>query len=133
MKRITTYAADVDRLETWVKYRQGLCSDCIGSCCTMPVEVQMSDLIRLGLADEFEREEPLKNIAKRLQKEKIISHFNHKSGRFTLSQRSNNDCLYLDTKTRLCTVYTQRPDTCRNHPQIGPKPGYCAYATKPAA
>ncbi|MCK5516299.1 MAG: YkgJ family cysteine cluster protein, partial [Desulfobulbaceae bacterium] len=37
------------------------------------------------------------------------------------------DCLYLDQKTRRCTIYTKRPDTCRNHPQIGPRPGYCAF------
>ncbi|MFO6335145.1 YkgJ family cysteine cluster protein, partial [Pseudomonas aeruginosa] len=33
----------------------------------------------------------------------------------------------LDRKTRLCTIYARRPDTCRNHPRIGPRPGYCAY------
>jgi Fe-S-cluster containining protein len=24
-------------------------------------------------------------------------------------------------------VYERRPDTCRNHPQVGPRPGYCAF------
>ncbi|MCF5394086.1 YkgJ family cysteine cluster protein, partial [Pseudomonas syringae] len=22
------------------------------------------------------------------------------------------------------------PDTCRNHPKVGPRPGYCAYKPK---
>ncbi|MFO6369419.1 YkgJ family cysteine cluster protein, partial [Pseudomonas aeruginosa] len=45
----------------------------------------------------------------------------------TLTRMANGDCLYLDRKTRLCTIYARRPDTCRNHPRIGPRPGYCAY------
>jgi len=51
-------------------------------------------------------------------------------GIFTLTRMANGDCLYLDRQTRLCTVYAKRPDTCRNHPRIGPRPGYCAYQQK---
>ena len=82
------------------------------------------------IIDEFERGEPPKNIAKRLQKEGLIERFNQKSGIFTLTRMSNDDCMYLDRKTRLCTIYDQRPDTCRNHPRVGPRPGYCAYKPK---
>ena len=120
-------AADVDRLDTWQKYRKGLCDSCRATCCTLPVEVRLEDLIRLGLVHEFERGEPLKQIAKRLNKEGVVEHFHHKSGVFTLSRLASNDCLYLDTRSRRCTVYEHRPATCRNHPQIGPRPGYCAY------
>jgi len=127
MKKITLAAADTDRLETWIKYRNGLCDDCVSSCCTLPVEVRINDLIRMGLADEFEREEPAKLIARRLEKAGIIEHFNHRHEIFTLSRRSNSDCLYLHPQTRRCTIYDKRPDTCRNHPVIGPRPGYCAY------
>ena len=124
--------ADIDRLDTWIKYKNGLCSDCMASCCTMPVEVKLPDLVRIGVVDEFELEEPLKNIAKRLEKQRIIQHFNFKHGVFTLAQRANGDCLYLVAKSRLCTIYEQRPNTCRNHPKIGPRPGYCAYRRNPA-
>ncbi|MOA59989.1 Flagellin N-methylase [compost metagenome] len=82
------------------------------------------------MIDEFEAGEPPKQIAKRLMKEGTVGHFNQKSGIFTLQHHSSGDCLYLDQKTRLCTVYANRPDTCRNHPKIGPKPGYCAYQQK---
>ncbi|MFO6138957.1 YkgJ family cysteine cluster protein, partial [Pseudomonas aeruginosa] len=51
----------------------------------------------------------------------------HKREIFTLTRMANGDCLYLDRKTRLCSIYARRPDTCRNHPRIGPRPGYCAY------
>ena len=93
-------------------------------------EVKIKDLIRIGIVDEFERGEPPKNIAKRLQKEGIVERYNNKSEIFTLQRMSNNDCLYLDRKTRFCTIYDKRPDTCRNHPKIGPRPGYCAYKPK---
>ena len=124
-------AAELDRLDTWAKYRSGMCLGCMAGCCTLPVEVRISDLIRIGLVDEFERDEPAKNIARRLQKEGVVERFNQKSGIFTLARMSNNDCLYLDRKSRRCTIYDKRPDTCRNHPHVGPRPGYCAY--KPQA
>lgn len=124
-------AADIDRLDTWQKYRKGLCDTCNAGCCTLPVEVRLDDLIRLGLVDEFERGEPLSRIAKRLQKEGVVGRFHQKSGIFTLSRMSNDDCLFLDARSRRCTVYDKRPATCRNHPQVGPRPGFCAYRPKP--
>ena len=87
----------------------------------------MSDLIRMELVDSFELEEPIKNIAKRLKKSGVIEHFNFKNEIFTLLRFSNHDCLYLDSQTRRCRIYKKRPETCRNHPQIGPKPGFCPY------
>jgi Fe-S-cluster containining protein len=130
MKNNLIAAAELDRLDTWAKYTSDMCHSCMSSCCTLPVEVRIGDLIRIGVVDDFERGEPPKNIAKRLQKEGIVERFNQKSGIFTLIRMSNNDCLYLDRKTRLCTIYDKRPDTCRNHPKIGPRPGYCAYIPK---
>ena len=120
---------DVDRLETWTKYRPGLCESCAANCCTMPLEVQLPDLVRLGLVDAFEaaHDEP-RRIAKRLQKARLIDHFNHKNVVFTLARRASGDCHFLDPTTRRCTVYEQRPETCRLHPQKkSPKPGYCPY------
>lgn len=127
MTKLLIVGADLDRTDTWIKYERTMCSSCVSSCCTMPVEVRFNDLLRLGLVQEFERDEPRKNIAKRLQKEGIVERFHQKSEIFTLVRMGNNDCLYLDRKTRLCTVYDLRPETCRNHPKIGPRPGFCAY------
>ncbi len=98
----------------------------------MPVEVKLTDLVRIGVVDEFELGEDPKQIAKRLQKARIIEHFNFKNSIFTLARRANGDCLYLDAQTRLCTIYERRPNTCRNHPRIGPKPGFCAYRAQTA-
>ncbi|WP_027856481.1 YkgJ family cysteine cluster protein [Marinobacterium jannaschii] len=123
-------SANIDNLKTWVKYKKGLCDSCRGTCCSLPVEVKFDDLARMGVADPFEVDEPAKKLAKRLTKAGVIQHFNFKTETYTLSQRSNDDCVYLDQKTRLCTIYQVRPDTCRNHPQIGPRPNHCAYQTK---
>jgi Fe-S-cluster containining protein len=119
---------NVDNCDTWTRYRSGLCNSCAANCCTMPVEVKLPDLVRLELVDPFEAEhEEPKAIAKRLLKAGLIEHFNFKNSIFTLSRRANGDCANLDAKTRRCTVYEKRPNTCRLHPQVGPKPGYCPY------
>jgi Fe-S-cluster containining protein len=119
---------NVDNCDTWTRYRSGLCNTCAANCCTMPVEVKLSDLVRLDLVDAFEAEhEEPKAIAKRLLKAGLIEHFNFKNSIFTLARRANGDCANLDAKTRRCTVYDKRPNTCRLHPQVGPRPGYCPY------
>ncbi len=124
---------DVDRPETWTPYRNGLCDRCAANCCTMPVEVRLPDLVRLGLVDGFEAEhEPPKKIAKRLFQARLIEHFNFKNAVYTLARRANGDCQFLDGKTRRCTVYERRPNTCRLHPQVGPRPGHCPFGARSA-
>jgi Fe-S-cluster containining protein len=125
------YLVDIDRPTTWTRYRNGLCNNCVANCCTMPVEVKLPDLVRLQLVDPFEAEhEAPKQIAKRLTKAGLIEHFNFKYEIFTLARRASGDCNFLDATTRRCTVYEQRPNTCRKHPQISPRPGYCPYRGK---
>jgi len=122
---------DVDRSETWTRYKNGLCDSCAANCCTMPVEVKMADLVRLGMVDPFEAEnDDPKHIAKRLSKAGLIDHFNFKNSIFSLARRASGDCHLLDAKTRRCTVYGQRPTTCRLHPQVGPRPNFCPYGNK---
>jgi len=94
----------------------------------MPVEVKLADLVRLDLVDPFE-DEP-KQIAKRLTKAGVIEHFNFKNSIFSLARRASGDCQFLDAKTRRCTVYEKRPNTCRLHPQVGPRPNHCPYGNK---
>ncbi len=122
--------ADVDDLTTWTRYRKKLCQQCRGTCCSLPVEVQPEDLVRIGVMDAFELQENMKRIYKRLSKEGVVEHFHAKTNTFTLARMANGDCLYLDATTRRCTIYANRPDTCRNHPQVGPRSGYCAFIPK---
>jgi Fe-S-cluster containining protein len=124
------YDVDPGRPETWIKYRDNLCDSCSAGCCSLPVELTFDDLIRMELVDEFEKGESPRKIAKRLKKEGFIRLFNLKSGVFTLEQLANEDCVFLDQKSRRCTVYEKRPETCRQHPAVGPRPGFCAYRKK---
>lgn len=96
----------------------------------MPVEVKSSDLVRLGVASEDEVIGSVKKLAKRLIKEGIIVSYRSGTEFFMLQQKANNDCLFLDSVTRLCTVYDKRPDTCRQFPSIGPRPGFCPGAPR---
>ncbi len=75
MKPNLIAAAEIDRLDTWAKYSAPMCGSCLSSCCTLPVEVKIKDLIRIGMVDEFERGDPPKNIAKRLQKEGMVERY----------------------------------------------------------
>ncbi len=132
VRRIPISAVDVDRPETWTRYRTGLCESCWANCCTMPLEVSLPELVRLGWVDAFEAEHELPSrIAKRLLKDRLIDHFNHKQSLFTLARRASGDCINLDADTRRCTVYERRPDICRLHPQTrSPRMGYCAYGVR---
>jgi Fe-S-cluster containining protein len=105
-------------------YRKGLCDGCWSGCCTLPVEVSASDLIRLGLITEFEAAGSPKEVARKLLKAKIIQAYSAKSQIFVLEQRNGRDCIYLG-RDRLCTVYEKRPEVCRQFPKIGPRPGWC--------
>ena len=132
--RSSIHIVDVDRTETWTRYRAGLCDSCVANCCTMPLEVRLPDLVRLGVVDPFEVEhEAPKQIAKRLEKAGLIDHFNFKREVFTIARRASGDCHFLDAKTRRCTVYEQRPDTCRKHPLVSPRPNHCPYGAKRTA
>lgn len=125
--------ADINNTSTWSKYKKRFCDHCQGSCCSLPVEVKVKDLIRMDHMDEFELQDNLKHVARRLIKKGVVEHFHSRTETFTLARMASGDCLYLDARTRRCTVYNQRPDTCRNHPQVGPRSGYCAFRKKVVA
>ena len=119
---------DPDRPSTWKAYKPSYCATCWAGCCTMPVEVKIEDLIRLGLVGELEAQGSLKKIAKELMAEKIIASYRQSTGLFILAQKPNGDCHFLDSKTRRCAVYESRPGVCRQFPSIGPRPGFCPSA-----
>lgn len=121
---------DKDRPSTWKLYRKGMCEGCNAGCCTMPVEINIEDLIRLGVTTEDEAQGSHKKLFKRLSKEGIVETYRQGTGLFILTQRDGGDCYYLHPKTRLCTVYEKRPDVCRRFPEIGPRPGWCPVSPK---
>lgn len=121
---------DLNDPATWSFFHQKMCRRCQAWCCRLPAEVTMADLIAMELLTNFDRQEPARSLAKRLKKQGIIEHFHEKSGKFTLSRRANGDCLFLGGEDRRCAMYDKRPPVCRQHPRVGPRPGFCPYAEK---
>lgn len=122
--------ADINFPSTWARFRPSLCNGCNAGCCRLPVEVTSADLLRMGLISEDEAQGSLKRAARRLMDDGIVQSFRARTGLFILTQRHNGDCVFLGESDRLCTIYEKRPDTCRNFPRIGPRPGYCPSRRK---
>lgn len=123
---------DQDRPSSWVKYKQEYCTTCEATCCTMPVEVNIDDLVRIGVATEDEKSGSHKKLASRLIRERLVKSYRTSSGLFMLEQKNGRDCVFLG-KDRLCTVYDKRPGVCRGFPvDLGPRIGFCPYKKKKA-
>lgn len=126
--------SDINKPSTWVEFKPSLCKDCQGSCCKLPVDVHVSDLVRLGLITQEESLGSGRDIASKLMNMKVIQSFRASTMDFTLTQRDNQDCIFLDEVTRLCTVYENRPDVCRRFPaEVGPRIGWCPEKKKQKA
>jgi len=121
---------DKDRPSTWIFHRAGACTGCNAACCTMPVEVQLPDLLRLGVVSQDEALGSRKKMIKRLKAAGIVSTYREGTDLYLLQSLPNGDCQFLHPKTRLCTVYDVRPGVCREFPRIGPRPGFCPRGTQ---
>ena len=130
MGKYKNHRIDMDDTSTWIPYNRRLCNGCRALCCTMPVEVNLADLVRMGVITAFDAEEPLKTLTRRLKKKGVVERYSTKNQVFTLVRFASGDCLYLEGTSRKCRIYEKRPDTCRNHPLVGPRPGYCPYEEK---
>ncbi|MEI8348029.1 MAG: YkgJ family cysteine cluster protein [Pseudomonadota bacterium] len=117
---------DYTRPSTWRPFKSGLCQQCHGDCCRLPVEVHIEELVSMGLAHSQEVEHELRQLIKRLKKEGAIRLYDQKGHMCTLSQRPDDSCLFLE-ENRRCQIYAKRPQTCRNFPVVGPRPHYCPW------
>jgi Fe-S-cluster containining protein len=122
--------SDPDKPSTWMKFKAGLCEGCWAGCCRMPLETSAADLITMGLTDEEEAASSLKKLSKRLEKEGVVHSYRAATGIFMITQKPNGDCHFLDSQTRLCTIYEKRPNVCRKFPTIGARPGFCPSGRK---
>ena len=127
---MTATAPNLDNPATWSLFHQRMCRHCQAWCCRLPAEVTVADLITMELLTEFERQESARSLAKKLKKQGIVEHFHEKSDKFTLSRRASGDCLFLGEEDRRCAMYDKRPAVCRNHPRVGPRPGFCPHVEK---
>ncbi|MBM3963770.1 MAG: YkgJ family cysteine cluster protein [Planctomycetes bacterium] len=103
---------DSDRDDPNVWYAGGLSFQCTGcgNCCSGPssgyVWVSDQEIERLakglGMADDLERFE-----------RQFLRRVGHRQ---SLVEYSDGDCIFLDPKTRSCSVYEDRPRQCRTWP-----------------
>ena len=97
----------------------------------MPVEIKSSDLVRLNLVSQDDIDNSKKKVAKKLKKDGVISSYREGTDFYMITQRPNGDCYFLDARTRFCTVYDRRPDTCRDFPAtLGTRVGFCPAEKK---
>src|SRR5688572_15655107 len=121
---------DLDNPQTWLPYKKTLCDSCFATCCTQEVEVTEQDLIRLNLLtpDEVEFLDT-HEIFKILKSKNIVDKWSPKTCKYSLMRRNGRDCQFLDHNRR-CTVYENRPKTCRDYPFPSSRPGFCPYKKK---
>lgn len=121
---------DKDKTYTWLRYKDSLCEGCRATCCTMPVEIRAEDLLRMELISEDDVLKAPKRILSKLSKLGLVRSYRASTKLFMLEPKSNGDCPFLNSETRLCTLYEKRPDICRKFPYVGLRPGYCPALPK---
>ena len=101
------------------------CSKCPGYCCSYPrIEVKDKDLDRLATHFGLDTAEAERRFTRRYRDED--------SDERVLRHRKDtvygSICRFFDKKERRCTVYTARPDVCRQYPN-GTSCGYYTFIT----
>lgn len=92
------------------------CAQCPAYCCSYEeIELKETDIRRLAKDLDLDRGVFLKRYTKREGELTILRH--HRDKLF------GSVCVFLDSKTRQCTVYDARPDVCRTYPDR-PRCGY---------
>jgi len=92
------------------------CTKCPAYCCSYDeIELKEMDIRRLAKHLDLDRDVFMKRYTKRGDDLTILRH--HRDKLF------GSACVFLDSKTRQCTVYEARPNVCRTYPDR-PRCGY---------
>jgi hypothetical protein len=90
-------------LRDWLPFKKEMCETCVGTCCFMPVELMIPDLITLDILQEFHLELAIKEQIKEALKHPAIKRYTASTEKFTLNQKPDGSCFYL-TKKAMCSV-----------------------------
>ena len=97
------------------------CAKCPGYCCSYPeIEVTPREIERLAKHFELSFSTAEERFTKYDPKEKVRL-LRHRQDRIFKTV-----CMFLDQKTRRCTVYEVRPGVCRDYPD-SPRCGYYEF------
>jgi Fe-S-cluster containining protein len=95
------------------------CSKCPAYCCSYDrIVVTKRDVNRLAKHFGVDYETALHRFTKQVDDEQVLRH--QKDRIF------GTVCMFLDVKTRRCTVYEARPGVCRDYPDR-PRCGYYEF------
>ena len=99
------------------------CAKCPGYCCSYPrIEVKKSDVKRLAKHFDLSVEEAQRKFTRIYKddesEERILKH--------QKDEIYGSICRFFDTTERRCTIYTARPQVCRDYPN-GNRCGYYEF------
>lgn len=92
------------------------CLKCIGSCCSLIVEISKSDylkIVELGHKKEMTKQSSIFMEENPEYKNRQLFLDSMYDENFAIINKGENGfCVFLDKETRLCRIYDQRPETC---------------------
>jgi Fe-S-cluster containining protein len=92
------------------------CLKCPAYCCSYDrISVEKADLNRLARHFGVDPETARRRFTKNVEGEQVLRHQKDKI--------YGTICMFLDTKTRRCTIYDARPGVCHEYPDR-PRCGY---------
>lgn len=92
------------------------CIKCPAYCCSYDrIIVENKDLARLGRHFGIDTDTARRRFTKQVEGEQVLRHQKDKI--------YGTICMFLDTKTRRCTIYDARPGVCHEYPDR-PRCGY---------
>jgi uncharacterized protein len=98
-----------DTIETPVKPKYD-CSKCPAYCCSYDrIDVNKRDLARLARHFGIDVETARKRFTRVVEGDTVLRHQPDKL--------FGTICMFLDTKTRRCTIYDARPGVCHEYPE----------------
>ncbi|HEX7071021.1 MAG TPA: YkgJ family cysteine cluster protein [Rhodothermales bacterium] len=95
------------------------CAKCPAYCCSYDrIIVEPEDLERLARHFGIDIDTARQRFTKVVEKEQVLRH--------QKDQYFKTICMFLDTKTRRCTIYVARPGVCHEYPDR-PRCGYYEF------
>jgi hypothetical protein len=111
-----TDVSDMATDETSSPRLQYDCAKCPAYCCSYDrIVVEKRDLNRLAKHFELDVETAAKRFTKTVEGEQVLRH--------QKDEVFGSVCMFLDLKTRRCTIYEARPGVCHEYPDR-PRCGY---------
>jgi len=95
------------------------CSKCPAYCCSYEkISIEPRDLKRLAKHFDLELDSARRRFTRIFEDERVLRH--------RPDETYGSACMFLDPKTRQCTVYEARPDVCKEYPDK-PRCGYYEF------